>query len=146
MGTWHVLTKTRGQRPLPPPPPLSKRLGSLRLQHGLLSVLNLHFVKHPERERESHPPSSARRGCCCSTYSLPPDLIAVLSVWSEIMWGGGVGRHATEVGRSIFNTFVKKVCMYVFMRLLFFLTVKSFCFFPSSFLCLALRNSVPFCS
>ncbi|KAH9562418.1 hypothetical protein CY35_05G070300 [Sphagnum magellanicum] len=24
------------------------------------------------------------------------------------MWGGGVGRHATEVGRSIFNTFVKK--------------------------------------
>ncbi len=54
MGTWHVLTKTRGQRPLPPPPPLSKRLGSLRLQHGLLSVLNLHFVKHPERERENH--------------------------------------------------------------------------------------------
>ncbi len=52
MGTWHVLTKTRGQRPLPPPPPLSKRLGSLRLQHGLLSVLNLHSVKHPERERE----------------------------------------------------------------------------------------------
>ncbi|CAM6048696.1 unnamed protein product [Sphagnum compactum] len=24
------------------------------------------------------------------------------------MWGGGVGRHATEVGRSIFSTFVKK--------------------------------------
>jgi pyruvate dehydrogenase E1 component beta subunit len=23
------------------------------------------------------------------------------------MWGGGVSRHATEVGRSIFNTFVK---------------------------------------
>jgi hypothetical protein len=34
-------------------------------------------------------------------------------VGSEIMWGGGVGRHATEVGRSIFNTFVKKVCMYL---------------------------------
>jgi hypothetical protein len=70
------------------------------------------FCQAP-RERESHPPSSERRGCCCSAYPLPAELIAV----RKIMWGGGVSRHATEVGRSIFNTFVKNVCMYVCMYL-----------------------------
>jgi hypothetical protein len=58
-----------------------------------------------------------------------------------------VGRHATEVGRSVFNTFVKKVCMYVCIYETAILPHCEVVLFLSLLFSLsALRNSIPFCS